>query len=144
MRDVDWPEFRARVANKMRNWHIPRTMDRNDLDGYVQEWNRIIGQTCEEFSKLCVVAPRDPIINLWFTRELGEERKVVQDLGRRAVQTGDDEHWTRFHEASRTYSKNLRKAARACFQKFANEIPDIKEMAQFCRMVRKQPRHEVH
>ena len=143
MKDVDWPAFRSKLAAKMRNWTIPRTMDRNALDGYVRDWNRMVGEVCEEFSKLHVVAPREPIINLWYTKELDQERKSVFDLGRKAVRTKSQADWDAFHAASREYSVNLRKAARACFQKFANEIPDLAEMARFCKMVKRQPRHDV-
>ena len=101
MKDVDWPAFRTRLANKMRNWHIPRTMDRNGLDGYVKDWTRMVGEVCEEFSKLTVVAPKDPVINLWYTRELDQERKSVADLGRKAVRTKSQDDWDAFHAAGR-------------------------------------------
>ena len=31
----------------------------------------------------------------------------------------------------------------ACFQKFATDLPDLTDMARFCRMVRSQPRHDI-
>ena len=136
MKEVDWKKFRESLANKLRNWEIPRTMDRNELDGHVSFFTKALSDTCDEFSKLLVVKPRDPIINLWFTKELGEERKSVASLGRTAVRTKATEDWDAFHAAQKTYSSNLRRAARACFQKFATDLPDLTDMAKFCRGIR--------
>lgn len=132
MKDVDWKLFRSNLSERMRNWAIPRTMTRNELDGYVEEWIRLVSVVCDEFSKLQVVVPRNPVINLWFTKELRDERYAVSCLGRIAVRSKDPLDWDRFHEAGRVYSHNLRKAARSCFQKYTNEIPDMVEMARFC------------
>ena len=143
MKEVDWKKFRSNLADRLRNWIIPRTMTRNDLDDHVRFFNKALGDTCEEFSTLHVVKPRDPVINLWFTDELRNERKEVASLGRAAVRSGLQNDWDSFHEAQRIYSGNLRKAARACFQKFATELPDLSDMARFCKIVRAQPRHDI-
>ena len=100
MKNVNWPVFRDRLAEKMCNWVIPRTLDWNDLDGYVREWNEKVGDTCQEFSKLQVVKPRDPSLNLWFTKELDDERIRVADLGQKAVRTIDQRDWDSLHDAS--------------------------------------------
>ena len=86
---------------------------------------------------------RSTIINFWYTKELYQEQRAVADLGRRAVRSKSQDDWDNFHEAGREYSRNLRKAARACFHKFANKIPDLRQMAHFCWMVKKQPRHNI-
>ena len=39
--------------------------------------------------------------------------------------------------------KNVRKAARDCYWKFATDLPDIKAMANFNKMTQAVPRHDV-
>ena len=134
MKNVDWPQFRAEVANSMRNWVIPRTLSRNQLDAEVKRWNKAIEDACNKFSTTQVVKPRDPVINLWYTAELRAERKAVASLGRIAVRTGLDEDWAVFRDAQREYSKNLRRAARECYQRFSTDLPSLTDMAKFCRM----------
>ena len=143
MKNVDWAAFRSNLSDRLRNWTIPRTMTRNDLDDHVRFFNKALGETCEEFSTLHLVKPRDPIINLWFTNELRDERKQVASLGRLAVKSKSQEDWDKFHDAQQIYSSNLRRAARACCQKFATDLPDLTDMARFCKMVRSQPRHDI-
>ena len=143
MKNVDWPQFRAEIATSMRNWEIPRTLTPNQLEEEVERWNKAIDKACSKFSTLQVVKPRDPVINLWYTAELRNERKAVASLGRTAVRSGLDEDWAVFRDAQREYSKNLRRAARECYQRFSTDLPSLTDMAKFCRLVRQQPRHDV-
>ena len=63
MKDVDWKKFRESLAGKMRNWEIPRTLDRNELDEHVSFFTKAVSETCIEFSKLLVVKPREQCSN---------------------------------------------------------------------------------
>ena len=40
-------------------------------------------------------------------------------------------------------AKKLCKAARACYQKFASDLPSLGDMARFCRMVKQQTRDDI-
>ena len=125
MKNVDWGKFRESLAQKLCNWEIPRTLTRNQLDAHVKTFNKALTDTWKEFSTLQLVTPRDPTINFWYTSELKKERKGVASLCRTAVRSGEDDDWAAFRDAQRIYSSNLRKAARACYQKFASDLEKI-------------------
>ena len=88
-------------------------MTRNELDEHVRFFNRVLGETCDEFSTLQVVKPRDPIINLWFTSELRDERKQVASLGRKAVKSKSQEDWDKFHEELGEFEQALKHESKA-------------------------------
>ena len=142
-KNVDWDAFRKSLCQKLRNLHIPDTMDRNDLDDYTEAWNDSVRSSINEFTTSILVKPRPPIVKLWYTEDLRKEKTEVYRLGRVAIRTKRAEDWDIFHEAQRTYSRNLRKAARECYRKFATDIPTLNDMAKFCQMVRRQPRHDI-
>ena len=143
MKNVDWNQFRSSLGERLRNWHIPRTLTRADLDAHVRFLITAINDSCAQFSKLVLVRPRDPVINLWYTEELAQERKSVAALGRRAVRTKEEADWTVFHAAQREYSSNLRRAARACFHKFATD-PSIDGRDQSQPQARQPRRQQWH
>ena len=114
MKNVDWKAFGSDVSSRMRNWTIPRTMTRNDLDQAVNTWDDIIREVCNIHSEIKVIKPRASIASLWYTPALKEERRTVSLLCTKAFHSGLDADWECFRDARRTYSNNVRKAAREC------------------------------
>ena len=53
------------------------------------------------------------------------------------------EDWDAFKDARREYTKNVQKAARDCYRKFATDLHDLKAMAVFNKMTQAVPRHDV-
>jgi len=143
MKDVNWDKFRKDISERMRGWEIPRTLTRNQLDVEVDRWHHIVREVVNEHSVTKRVLPREPVVSLWYTQELKDERREVRRLCRRAESTRRECDWDAFRDARRMYTSNVRKAARECYQKFANDLPSLNDMARFCRMVRQVPRHDV-
>ena len=50
----------------MKNWEIPRTMKRNQVDEEVNKWQSIVCQVVGKHSNTVQVSP----VNLWYTEEL--------------------------------------------------------------------------
>ena len=109
-------------------------MTRNQLDEEVDKWHSIVSEVVGKHSKTVLVRPKDPIVNQWHTEELRQERKGIRDLCRKAEASRSTEDWDAFRDARREYTKNVRRAARDCYRKFATDLPDLKAMALFNKM----------
>jgi hypothetical protein len=142
MKEVDWKKFREDMAEHFRQWNIPRTMSKNALDGYVQFWNDTVTSIANGHSKYQLVKHR-AVHQIWFDGKLDAEKKEVCRLCRKAVKTKKDSDWDVFRASRRLYSGNLKKASTSCYRKMATDLPSLTDMAQFTKMVRKQPRHEI-
>ena len=89
-------KFRTDIGERMKNWEIAKMMTRNKLVEEVDILHSIISEVFGKHSNTVLV-----VLNLWYTEELRQELKNIQNLCRKAEESWSTEDWDKVRDARR-------------------------------------------